>query len=283
MPTLLQILFSILLSLAQAHATTFGPIPVVMQAQNSQYFVRARVVSSSWTRMEPNLHLPYTYWKIAITGQQLGASLGNEATVRQPGGEIGETGYHMAGTATFADGEDVFLPLHDTEEPDRSIKELVGLASGKYRVEAGKDGKKIVVSGLGIAITGSDGKFFSPEEFDGLLQRISRNEVTEEDKNVYVTRNPMHEQETASSTEEAREQATHALQQRQPASSEAEKTDLSAGQKKPGNPGTTKANPVQQIPPVTEESSTGSSVGFLAVTALIVLGLLIGLLLFFRR
>ena len=37
--------------------------------------------------------------------------------MRQPGGEIGDMGYHMAGTAEFSSGEDTFIALHDTDEP----------------------------------------------------------------------------------------------------------------------------------------------------------------------
>lgn len=263
-------------------ATTFGPIPVVDQALNAQYFVRAYILGSSWTKMEPNLKRPYTYWKISIREQPIGKNIGNEITVRQPGGEIGETGYHVAGVAEFAAGEDVFLPLHDTDEPDQSIKEVVGLASGKYRVETGRDGKQTVVSGLGIPITGSGGRLFSPEEFSALLHRINRNEISEEDKNVFVSRKSTNDHQDGIQAE-AREREVRSLMQRSPADANSAKTAAATSVETTVDPDHSGPKSIQESQVESEEPSTGSSVGSWVFAAIVVLGLLVGLVLILRR
>lgn len=174
-----------------AFATSFGPISVEDQARGTQYYVRARVATPGEPRMAPHVNQPYTYWRVQILEQPAGEIPASEIEVREPGGEIGDRGYHVAGTANFSQGEDVFLALKDTDEAG-DVKEVVGLASGKFRVEAGKDGKQIVVSGLGLPVTGSGGAMLTPAEFSSLLRRIRQGEATEADKQVYVNLSLIH-------------------------------------------------------------------------------------------
>ena len=150
---------------ASANATTFGPIPVYEQARGSQYYVRGQVASGPTVSMEQRLGRPYTYWTLQLSDQPLGEPLGSIVSIRQPGGEIGELGYHVAGTADFVIGEEVFVALRDTDEP--GVKEVVGLASGKYRVQV-KEGKSVVMSGLGLPVIARDGSSLGPEEFSAL-------------------------------------------------------------------------------------------------------------------
>jgi len=268
-----------------ASATTFGPIPVVLQAQNSQYFVRGRVVGSSWTKMAPRLNRPYTYWRVLVSEQPIGESLGGEIVVREPGGEIGDMGYHMAGTAEFAAGEDVYIGLHDADDQSEGslpVREVVGLASGKYRVETGKDGKQILMNGLGIPIAGAGGRLLTPADFSALLQRISRNQATEDDKNIFVSRKPVHENEHDDGLQaEARERDVRALLNMNRTTSatspreERHPADMSSV--------TNTAAAIQENQVKAEEPSTGSSVGSWAFAVIIVLGLLVGLVMILRR
>jgi hypothetical protein len=54
-----------------------------------------------------------------------------------PGGELGDIGQHVSGSATFTDGEEVLLFLARSQG---EVYELVGMAQGKYRIERGGPG-----------------------------------------------------------------------------------------------------------------------------------------------
>jgi hypothetical protein len=262
------------------HATTFGPIPVVEQAANSQYYVHGRVLGVSWVTMAPRIQRPYTYTRIQVAEQLLGEPLPIDLVVRQPGGEIGDQGYHVAGSAEFAEGEEVFIALHDVPEESAGVKEVVGLASGKFRVEQSSSGEKVVMSGLGLPVSGSDGRAFRPEEFKALLKRISNKEITEADRNVFVSRNPTHEvnQDTEA---RARESEAHQLRSSAPHAA----PDSPAFTRKPATATNTAApteNRVQERPSASEETSTGSSAVFWAIVAAFLLGL-VGLVLALKR
>lgn len=242
-----------------------------MQAENSQYYVYGHVVSHSETRMEPELLRPYTYWHVHVAEQLYGDSVGSEILVRQPGGEVGETGYRVAGTAEFAAGEEVFIALRDTNEGP-GTKEVVGLASGKFRVDSGTDGKKIVVSGLGLPVTGGNGETFSPENFKELLRRVARKETTEADRNVFVTRNPTHEASHEPKSENRTEQRRPA-----PSAIPAETVRATASTAPIDD------NSVQKRAPSSEEPGTGSSAFLWIVAAVLSLALLGVLALVLKR
>lgn len=166
-----------------AVATSFGPISLVDQARSAQYIVRARVLTPGNSSLERTSRRPYTYWKIAVLEQPLGNELGGEVDIRQPGGEVGDLGYRVAGSANFQAGEEVFVSLRDTDDGD--VKEVVGLASGKYTVE---DGGKAVHSGLGPAILGPDGNPLTADEFTQVVRRIASGRETQKDKTIFVNR-----------------------------------------------------------------------------------------------
>ncbi|HEY8279245.1 MAG TPA: LPXTG cell wall anchor domain-containing protein [Bdellovibrionota bacterium] len=251
-----------------ASATTFGPIPVVVQAQQSQYVVRGKILGASWTKEAPDTRRPYTYWKVAIAEQLVGDALPSEIEIRQPGGELGGLGYHVAGTADFNPNEDAFLLLHDTDEHP-GTKEVVGLASGKYRVTKGPGGKPIVESGLGLTVKGADGQPFSPEEFTALMRRVQDRKTTAEDQSIFVNKTPVHEREENLAQQEAEKIS-------------APSRKLSSSDKSESAP-VISPNPVQESPAETEESSTGPSVNTWALAAGALVGFLLGIYLFLRR
>jgi len=263
-------------------ATTFGPIPVFMQAQNSQYIVRGRVIGSPQVRPEKNVQRPYTYWHVQIDEQFQGETLPPNLEVREPGGEIGDLGYHVAGTAEFSDGEDTFIALHDT--PEAGVKEVVGLASGKYTVQPGKNGKPVVMSGLGNPISGDDGVPLSPEDFSSLLHRIARGEATTADKNVFVSRQVSHGKEDEHSAVEQAAAKKQSMSRPAPeissqtALSASTGTAISAAAKAPAN----SPIAVQQSGAPTEENSTGSSSWGWVIALGVLVGLIAGFYLMLR-
>jgi hypothetical protein len=174
-------------------ATTFGPITVAFQVKSANYVVHGRIVGASWVAAERESGRPYTYWKLAIIDQPKGPPLGSEVTIREPGGEIGGLGYHVAGTAQFREGEEVFVSLKDTSEPD--AKEVVGLVSGKYTVEKSENGGLQVRSGLGFLLRDPQGHPFSPKTFSALVKRIAEGNARPEDLNVFVNKEVAHEPE----------------------------------------------------------------------------------------
>jgi|GEM_PF-5244959 len=257
-----------------SHATTFGPISVFDQAANSQYYVHGKVVGASWAEMEPRLNRPYTYWRIAVSEQLYGEPIATDLIVRQPGGEIGDMGYHVAGSAEFAGGEEVFVALHDTDQ-NASVKELVGLASGKFRVEKDPAGgnRLIVMSGLGLPVTGGDGKMLSPDDFKELLRRIARKQTNEADRNVFVSRSPSHEVEQSQESKN-REQEAKRLR----GAGIAPESDRVAP-----SVGKSQANRVEESPLRSEENSTGSTATVWIIAAVLFLALLGALIYALRR
>lgn len=169
-----------------AGATTFGPIQVTEQIRGAQYIAHG-ITSRPTVAEEPKLHVPYTYWKLSVLDQPLGAPLGPEIDIRSPGGELGDLGYHIAGTAQFKEGDEVFVFLRDTD--DRNAKEIVGLASGKYGV-TGKAGEaQGLTNGIGLTLVDSEGKAMTPDDFTRLIRRVANNDDTSADRTIFVNRN----------------------------------------------------------------------------------------------
>jgi hypothetical protein len=236
----------------------------VEQAQHSTYVVHGHVRGAPWVELEPKIKRPYTYWKLEVVEQPVGKELGGTITMRSPGGEVGDLGYHVAGAASFSAEEEVFVTLRDTDEGD--TREIVGLASGKYRVERDSGGKTKIVSGLGLPVTGEDGHLLSAEEFSGLLLRASRGQETDADKNVFINKQPIHDLEAGHGHGST------------PAPTENKQTNSIAPRKTAAE--TPKAT--QESPREAEESSTGSSAGLWILLGVVFLGFL-GLVIFLRR
>lgn len=182
-----------------ASATTFGPISVEQQVANAQYIVHGKILGSSWVEEERESKRPYTHWKLQVMDQSKGDPLGAEVTIRQPGGELGGMGYRVAGTATFRDGEEVFVNLADTDLP--AVKEVMALASGKYTVEKEDSGKTVLRSGLGFVLNNSRGEPYSPEEYRELVKRFVVGEASPTDKTIFVNKQMVHDHSAEMSAE----------------------------------------------------------------------------------
>ncbi len=162
----------------------------VEQAKNCDYFVRGRVVGAPWVLEERNSRRPYTYWKLQVIEQSKGASLAPDVDIRQPGGEIGELGYHVAGSAKFREGEEVFVALVNTDE---SAKEVVSLAAGKYTVERGDNGQPQVRSGLGTIMRDPEGRPYRPEEYTDLMRRLASGKASSAEQNIFINQSLTHD------------------------------------------------------------------------------------------
>ena len=222
------------------------------------YVVHGRVVSGPEVRLAPDVKKPYRYWTLEITDQPVGASLGSRVEIREKGGELGEIGYHMAGAASFAPGEEVFVSLRDTVEAPET-KEVYGLMSGKYTLQADGAGKQTVMSGLGTAVSGPNGPL-SPEEFTNALRRMARGEATAEDKDIWVTRGATHGNEDPQLEAHARQSL--GMPARGPAeapSTSSLNNPASTATQVRANHSTLQENSVQVQPPAADEASTGSS------------------------
>lgn len=232
-----------LLFVFSAFATTFGPIPVTGQVKNGQYVVHGRISGSSWVAEERETRRPYTHWKLLVIAQPKGENLGEEVTIRQPGGEMGELGYHVAGSATFRENEETFVVLRDTDEA--GVKEVLGLASGKYTVEKGENGS-VLRSGLGFVIRNENGQPYTPETFTALVHRIAKGEETEGDKTVFVNKGMAHEHDPVLAARTAEALKAKPLSTANPAPPPAEKSELSP------------PSAVQETPSPTEEPKSSS-------------------------
>jgi hypothetical protein len=269
-----MILASLLFPVTFAWATTFGPITVFTQAQNTGYFVYGQVTEGPTTYLEKNFHKPFTRWTLAITRQTQGEPLGSQVLIREPGGEIGDYGYHVAASAEFTVGEEVFVALHDTDEPD--IKEVTGLASGKYSVETGAGGKQVVVSGLGLPVTGENGPL-GPEEFTNLLERIARGDATAADKDIWVSKTSSHAHDEKPELE-ALARKIYGAPERHPADSApiAESSTESGKIQAPSNTLNSQANSAQERTPTADMGSTGFSSWAWILALAVMAGLIIG-------
>lgn len=225
-----------------AFATTFGPIPLVGQVEAGTYFVQGRIVGAAWVQEDRRTRRPATLWKLKLTSQLKGPPLPPEFNIRQPGGEMGEVGYHVAASARFAPGEEVFVNLEDTDEPE--TKNVIALTSGKYTVEPNPAGGQQVRTGLGPLLLDPAGKPFTPEALGALVRRVAEGKATEADRNVFVNKGISHAHDETPSPH-------------------------SAGRVNPPASTPTQAPPVagpptsvQQTPLQTEEPATGSSAGW---------------------
>lgn len=244
LPLFFLLLFSLIPNaISPAHATTFGPITVGGQVSYAQYVLRGRIETDPWVMVDRQYRRPQTHWKLKITQQLKGPSLGDEITIREKGGELDGFGYHVAGAASFRKGEDVFVTLQDSDEP--GIKQLVGLASGKYSVE--KDGAQAIVrNGLGILLRNADGTAMAPTAFTALIKRFVKGQATEADKSIFVNQGTTHD--TTDPVLEKRIREAEALRQN------------SVSTPPPG-PAKESPSAVEKTPAPTEEKE-GSSIGW---------------------
>lgn len=258
----------------KSHATTFGPINLSEQLQRTQYVAFGMIEGSSWVMMDSKLNRPFTHWKLAIKEQPKGESLGGEVTIRQPGGELGAMGYHVAGSARFQPGEEVFVNLQDTEDP--RIKDVIGLASGKFTVER-STGKEKIVNGIGFPLLHANGSNFTVSSFSDFIKRVSQGRETEEDRGIFINKRLAHDHDPAleARIEQAKKLAS------QPTISLPRKGDsqLPGGQ----NAQERQLNSSQETTADSEESSKGSSLRWLWILSIGVAALAVSAFVISRR
>lgn len=167
----------------QAFATSFGPLPLTAQMENAPYIYQGKI-RGRWVEIEKNSQKPYTYWNL-IDVEILKAP-GNEnlreLILRQPGGEVGDLGYRVAGSADFNDGEEVIVFAKGTDLPN--VREVMSLAAGKYAVENDPKGNTVLRNGIGFTTTDAGGSPLSVEDFRQILTRVKQGASTEADKKI---------------------------------------------------------------------------------------------------
>ena len=240
-PALLLAFFSL--------GTTFGPIPLAEQIRHAKYLVHGRITTNSWVEKDRASQRPYTLWKMQVLDSASTDKLEGEIVFRVPGGEIDGIGYHVAGSAGFRNGETVLVILRDGDEPN--IKELVGLASGKYTVEHSPNGD-VVRSFVGAPVLDGKGAAMNPKTMLAFANRVFAGKESEADRSVYINKEVTHDEDPV-------------LEARIREAKTAEKN------LHPGNPGkeitpTTGSPQQSQIP--TEEPKNGSAVGKLILIGL---------------
>lgn len=171
-------------------ATTFGPFPLASQLRNAEFILHAKVQGSSWVEMDARINRPFTYWKVQVIDEVSSHPAGDSVDLRSPGGEINGFGYHIAGSAKFSEGEEIFVIAKSSDR--NQVLDIVGLASGKYVVETGADGNKIVRSSLGFPVMDANGKPFSPEGFLAYAKRVKAGKETMAERNIILNKNPTH-------------------------------------------------------------------------------------------
>lgn len=166
----------------EASATSFGPFPITRQIDETQYIVRGRI-GNTWVKLDEATKRPYTYWNLNIVESYSASKLDGQVAIRQPGGEVGNMGYRIPGSAEFQEGEDVVVMLREAGD---GTKEVTGLMSGKYTVFKQSDGREALRNGLGIDIMDSEGKAMTPDAFHALVERVNSHSATDADRKLMV-------------------------------------------------------------------------------------------------
>jgi hypothetical protein len=124
--------------LSVAEATVALPMTLQELTSESTVVVHATVLAreSSWDDTKSRI---YTFTKLGVMRTLKGSVPNKEITIRQWGGTVGNVVMHVPGNATFKVGEEVVVFLSAEE----GLHFVVGLAQGKFRVQAEASGKKV--------------------------------------------------------------------------------------------------------------------------------------------
>ena len=113
-------------------------------AKKSMLVVRATVLDANCEWDRSNKHI-FTYTRLkaveALRGQ---VSPGKLFRIRTLGGEIGEIGMAVAGTAKFKPGEEVVVFVR-ADPYDAADYQVVGMSQGKFLIQKDKKGEEVVV------------------------------------------------------------------------------------------------------------------------------------------
>jgi len=142
-----------------ALATTVLDLPVPELAKRSPTIIRGVVMGqkASWDAKHEHI---VTRIKVRVDEVLRGnVKVKQQITIQQAGGEVGETGQHIEGAATFRLGEEVVLFL----EPHRGTTgehALVSLAASKFSVVRDNTGAHVQrdLSGLTFVKRDADGR-----------------------------------------------------------------------------------------------------------------------------
>lgn len=107
-------------------------------ARASHVVVRGRVSQVQPQLQESSGHI-YTYADIQVIEVLKGPKL-SSLMVKQPGGELGDRGTHVAGTGKFSSGQDTVLFLERATD-EANVFILRGLAAGKVDLEKSSKGQ----------------------------------------------------------------------------------------------------------------------------------------------
>lgn len=91
-------------------------------------------VNRSWSEWDTAHRFIWTHHVIAVSGTHKGSAL-QSVTVSELGGIVGGLGQSVAGSVSFAAGEDVVLFL---QRMPNGLLRTTGWGQGKYRVDAGR-------------------------------------------------------------------------------------------------------------------------------------------------
>lgn len=139
-----------------AHATVSIPLSVAALTREADVIVRGKVLDqvSLWDPLKGSI---YTHTRVEVLGTLKGQATDREILVRQMGGRVGNYVMKVSGNARLKPGEEVVLFL----TRDAQYHYVVGLAQGKYSVEADASGRKRLVrdtTGLTFASWNAQGK-----------------------------------------------------------------------------------------------------------------------------
>jgi len=132
-----------------ANATVAVPLSFDALTKQSDVVVIATVVESTsfWA---PNKERIYTHTKVLVLRSLKGLPKTQSLVVRQWGGQVGGVRMDVPGNANLKTGEEVVLFLSN----DETFHYVVGLAQGKFTLQADSTGKKLAsrnLAGLAFA------------------------------------------------------------------------------------------------------------------------------------
>jgi len=141
-----------------ALATVVEDLSFEQLSERAHVIVRGRV-GPQQARWDAESRRIQTYTELAVT-ETFKGKVEARIRVRQPGGEVGEVGQFVAGTARFTEGEEVLLFL-EAPPDDRSVFVVLSMAAGK--VELRPTGAFRDARGLGLYREASVREVDAPE------------------------------------------------------------------------------------------------------------------------
>ncbi|MBY0472408.1 hypothetical protein K2X30_14685 [bacterium] len=147
-------LLASLVTLPQALATTFMPVPFPTAVEEAPVIVRGRVGSSyaNWGEGIDKTRRIYTFTEIQIAevlkGKGAPGLNGSSVIARELGGEKDGMGMQVAGVSEFKKGEDVVVTLaNPNSDGSRDVR---GMMMGKYNVVRDDTDGKEYLEGPGV-------------------------------------------------------------------------------------------------------------------------------------